>query len=250
MKLRESKHRKSQKIFLVEGAREVERALAAGFIPTTIFVLENCVEKHSALLSSLVDKQEGKTVFSLNASAYEKLAVRSTTESIISLFRYKEEIKEEITLPDNPVICLLDGLEKPGNLGAIFRSCDGAGVDLIIITGEGADVYSPNSIRSSVGSVFNLNILSLSNEKALEFLKSRNIKTYGAVLSESSQSMYEKNLSEHQGVAICLGTEANGLSEFWLKNSSHIIIPMRGISDSLNVSVASAILMYEVTKNK
>ena len=121
----------------------------------------------------------------------------------------------------------------------------------MVLTGNVKDIYSPQAIRTSVGAIFNLQIVTLSDQETYEFLTSKEISIFGAALTDKALNYHKVNLSEaSSGVAICMGTEADGLSSFWLEKSQNIIIPMRGISDSLNVSTASAILMYEATKNR
>jgi RNA methyltransferase, TrmH family len=251
LKLRDSKGRKKTGLFIVEGLRESMRAFECGFELQTIFFKESLADSSTKRFFDEVSKKTNlNTIFSLSDLAYKKLALRESTENIICTFKSRNLNLEDLNLEGDSVAIVLDGIEKPGNMGAIFRSCDGAGVKFVFVTGNNHDIYSPNAIRSSVGAIFNLRIIALDDESAFEFLNRQNFQIFGAALSDLAVSMYESDLSTgNTRKAICLGTEADGLSDFWLKHSQHIIIPMRGISDSLNVSVAAAILIYESTNN-
>lgn len=250
VKLRDSKGRKKSGLFIVEGLREASRALESGFDLHTVFVKENTDDLVVRdFFERISENSKIKTIFSVSENAYSKLVLRETTEKIVCVFRIKETSLLDVDAQENPVVLVLDGVEKPGNMGAIFRSCDGAGVGLIIITGNSPDIYSPQSIRASVGAIFNLKIVVTDHQTALNFLNQYQFKTFGAALTDTAIPVYDSEITlPNLKKAICMGTEASGLGEFWLKNSRHVIIPMRGISDSLNVSVAAAILAYEATK--
>jgi TrmH family RNA methyltransferase len=249
-KLRESKHRKKSGLFIVEGMREIERALESNFELTTVFIKEKSLDSTNLKFIETKAKENNlNTIFSLSEDVFSKIAVRESTENIICIFNSKSLSLADIDLDENRVVCVLDGLEKPGNLGAIFRSCDGAGVSTVIITNYNGDIFSPNAIRSSVGAIFSLDIVIASEIDTCNLFKEKDFEVFGAALTETSKSIYQEDFSSNEkGLAICLGTEADGLSAFWLKHSKQVIIPMRGISDSLNVSTAAAILLYEATR--
>ncbi len=141
---------------------------------------------------------------------------------------------------------ILDGIEKPGNIGAILRSCDASNVDLIIINSQKCDLYNPNVIRSSLGTIFSQKIISLDNKSTLDFLKKNDIKVYATYLN-AKKSIQSVNYNSSS--AIIVGSENLGISKFWINNSDELIkIPMLGSIDSLNVSVSAAIVLYEINR--
>ena len=184
-------------------------------------------------------------IIEVNNDIYSKISLRSSTEGIVAIV-FKKDKNFKI---DNGKICLvlvLDGIEKPGNIGAILRSCDSADVDLIILNNEKCDLYNPNLIRSSLGSIFSLKIVNMKSKETLDFLRNKKFKIYGT--SPSSKNSIEKIKFDNSS-AIVLGSEASGISKFWLNNSDELIkIPMLGSVDSLNVSVSAAITLYEVNR--
>lgn len=249
LKLRDSKYRKKSELFLVEGIREIQRALKCGFELETMFV------ENELFARSRNDQPSGNflsvptdDIFRVSKDVYKKLAVRDTTEGVVAVFKKKYLKLGDVELPSKPIICVLDGVEKPGNLGAVLRSCDGAGVDLVLLTGVSADIYSPLCVRASLGAVFNVKVVSSSFAEVFEYLTSKALPIYGAVLSSSSDEFYNGNFKN--GAALCFGSEAHGLSPKWMDVVKPLKIPMRGISDSLNISVACSVMLYEATKHR
>lgn len=149
----------------------------------------------------------------------------------------------------NPLILVAEAPEKPGNIGALLRTADAAGVDLFIISNPNTDIYNPNIIRSSIGSVFSNKIVTGTTQEIISFLRSHKIKTFCAVINENSVSCYTQNYTGP--TAIVVGTESSGLSQDWIKASdTNIIIPMKGQIDSVNVSVSAAILIFEAVRQR
>ena len=246
VRLRESRFRKKSHTFLVEGFREAIRACENSFKARSVFIRSGIADDE---LDYLLTVTECDTIFRLSDNIYSKVAIREKTESVIIVFEQKTIQTDRVVLPKHPVIVVLDGLEKPGNIGSILRSCDGAGVNLVIFVGKYVDIYSPAIIRSSLGTVFSMRVLVLENQPLESFLCEHKIKKYGAVISDASQNFHRAQLSERgMGVALFFGTESTGLSDFWKARTHHISIPMRGVSDSLNVSAAAAVILYEATK--
>ena len=252
VKLREAKYRRLSKNFVVEGMRESTRAMQCRLKLVSVFVKEGSLTQDERLeLDSQCEKNRVKYIFSVSEAVFQKIAVRSSTEKIVCVFEKNLKKLSDITQGKDTVICVLDGIEKPGNLGAILRSCEGAGIATVLLSNYKGDVFSPAAIRSSVGAIFNLKLILADDIDIYDFLKDKNYRFLGAALTEGSKSMYDLKLTKSkQPIAICLGSEDFGLSDFWLTNSEHVVIPMRGISDSLNVSVAAGILFYEVTRNE
>ena len=173
---------------------------------------------------------------------------RESTEGIIAEVEYKSLKLEDLQLPENPLIMVLESVEKPGNLGAVLRSADAAGVDAVIFCDPLTDLYNPNLIRASIGAIFTVPTLAASSEETIAFLKARGIQILTAQLQDSSL-YYDVDM--RRGTALVMGTEATGLTDVWRKAASaHIRIPMLGRLDSLNVSVSAAILLFEAVRQR
>ena len=186
--------------------------------------------------------------FEVSNKVYEKIAYRSSTEGLIATVKAKTHTLEQLDLPENPLVVILESVEKPGNLGAVLRSADAAGIDAVIICDPLTDLYNPNLIRSSIGAIFTVPTAVCTSEKCITFLKERNIQILTAQLQDSSL-YYDQDMKS--STAIIMGTESTGLTDIWRKAAdAHIRIPMLGKLDSLNVSVSAAILMYEAVRQR
>src|SRR5690606_3391937 len=239
-----AKARKQTGTFLIEGQREIELALKGGYeIETILFLPEIFFEEQ---LNNLTNKQ--LNVIEISKDTYQKLAYRDTTEGILAVAKTKSLLLTDLKLTKNPLILIAEGLEKPGNLGAILRTADAANIDAVIIANPRTDLYNPNIVRSSVGCLFTRQIAVGTSEEIIEFLKENDINFYSATL-QNSTSYHTQDYT--QPTALVVGTEATGLSEIWRKEStSNIIIPMQGEIDSMNVSVAAAILLFEAKRQR
>lgn len=234
----DNRFRKKEGVFVVEGAQENERAQKFHYEVSEFFICENIFE-------GIIP--DGKINF-VNEKVYEKIAYRSTTEGIIGIYKTKDIKLNEFIPKENASIIVVEGVEKPGNLGAILRSCEAFGIDALIVTDSKTDFYNPNVIRSSVGCFFGMNIFSASNDETLQFLHQNNFKIFTTFMDESAEDLYKKNLTEK--TALFFGTEHSGLSDFWLRKGENILIPMAGTIDSLNLSNAVAITCYEILRQK
>nr|WP_201740432.1 RNA methyltransferase [Leeuwenhoekiella aestuarii] len=242
-----ARERRKSGEFLIEGVREINLALQAGFELTRIlfcYAIANAEELQ--LLQSKLDKNVAQ--IAITEEVYKKIAYRSGTEGIVASAKAKQNQLTDLLLPKNPLILIAEAPEKPGNIGALLRTADAAGVDAFILANPRTDLYNPNIIRSSVGGVFTMQIATGETEEVLTFLKEKNISIYAAILQEAIS--YEKQ--DFTGsTAIVMGTEADGLSEEWRKQSTqNIIIPMQGKIDSMNVSVAASILIFEARRQR
>ena len=240
-----SRTRRENGLFVVEGRREIGHCIRAGFRIRTLFVCMDILGKHD-LDCILGDMQP--PVIEVPAALYDKIAYRGGTEGIIAEVEWKETGLEDIILPANPLVMVLESVEKPGNLGAVLRSADAAGADAVIICDPLTDIYNPNLIRASIGAVFTRQVVAASSEDALRWLRKNNIRILTAQLQDS-EWYYDEDM--RGGTAIVMGTEATGLTDFWRDAAdSHIRIPMLGELDSLNVSVSAAILLYEAVRQR
>ena len=233
----ESRERKARGLFVVEGRREFERALAAGFEAVTVFVREG----EDASLADGAD-------FLVTDRVYERIAMRSGTEGIVAIFKMKESRLDSLTLSPAPLILVLERVEKPGNLGAVLRSADAAGVDAVLVCDPLTDLYNPNLIRASLGAVFTVPVVNCTSEEAQDFLSAHGIAILTAQLQDS-ELYYQTDMT--RPVALVFGAEDKGLSDSWReKADAHIRIPMAGMMDSLNVSVSAAILAFEAVRQR
>jgi RNA methyltransferase, TrmH family len=239
-----SKARKQSGTFLIEGLREIELARKGNYeIETILFVPEitdnQIISKFS---NSQIDFIE------ISKEVYQKLAYRDTTEGILAVAKTKSLSLSDIQLPENPLIVVMEAIEKPGNIGAMLRTCDAANIDAVIIANPKTDLYNPNIVRSSVGCLFTNQIATATTEETIDFLQKNNISFYSATL-QNSTAYHTQNYS--QPTALVVGTEATGLSQLWRdKATQNIIIPMQGEIDSMNVSVAAAILIFEAKRQR
>lgn len=243
--LKESKNRKKKGLFLVDGLREINLAMLANYELVFLFFLErNTEEERDVVSKALKTKAE---LIIINEKVLKKIAYKENSDGFLAVFKIKSfSLENLINTETNYPIIVLEGIEKPGNLGAIIRTASAAGLKNIVLNDCLIDIYNPNVIKASEGLLFFVNIFNDSKEKTLSLLKTNKIKTIGAITS-AKKSYDQINFLEK--TAIILGSEAQGLSEFWLKKiDEKIRIPMRKEVDSLNVSVSAAILIYEAIK--
>lgn len=238
-----SSERKKTGLFVLEGQREMEHAISKGYQLETIFFCPELMSSDARKLVIAAHEQ-----IAVNKKIYEKIAYRGTTEGVIGLFHSKEHWLNTLSLKENPLVIVLERVEKPGNLGAILRSCDAAGADALIVCDPLTDLYNPNLIRSSIGAIFTVPTAVCSSEECISFLKQRSIQILTAQLQDS-HLYYDTPMTA--GTAIVMGTEATGLTDQWRQAAdAHISIPMLGQLDSLNVSVSAAILLYEAVRQR
>lgn len=230
--------RRETGLFVVEGARELEHCIEAGFQVDTVF---RCPEIAGPL-------PQGLKVIDVSEEVYSKIAYREGTEGVIAEVKSRELGLEDLALGDNPLIVVLESVEKPGNLGAVLRSADAAGADAVVICDPLTDIYNPNLIRASIGAVFTVPVVACPSGEAISFFKDRGIQILTAQLQDSSL-YYRCDMT--RGTAIVMGTEATGLTDSWRQAAdAHIRIPMLGRLDSLNVSVSAAILLFEAVRQR
>lgn len=233
-----NRFRKKSGFFVVEGQKENERALTFGYQSEEFFICESIYEG---------DFPKGKITL-VSGKVYEKLAYRGSSEGIIGVYHTKNTGLDQFKPKEDAAIIILESVEKPGNLGAILRSCEAFGIDAIIVTDPKTDFYNPNVIRSSVGCLFGMNFFQSDNVKLLEFLESNHFKIFTTLMDESAEDLFKKNFKER--TALLFGTEHSGLSDFWVGKGENTLIPMTGSIDSLNLSNAVAISCYEILRQK
>jgi TrmH family RNA methyltransferase len=244
-----ARERKQTGLFVVEGRKEVRLALGAGYTLSSLFFFPEVVS-FSTLLNELGESLLLVTVYEVGSQVYEKLAYREGTEGVVAVFQSKDHRLENLNLPAAaPFLLIAQAPEKPGNLGALLRTADAAGVDAVLIADPHTDLYNPNIIRSSVGGIFTNTIAVGNSDEIIQFLQSRKIKILCAILSDDATSCYQTDFCGP--VAIAVGTESTGLTSVWHGVAdAKVIIPMAGKLDSMNVSVSAAILLFEAVRQR
>jgi len=233
-----SRLRREEGLFVLEGRREIERCIAAGYEIETLFA---CPEIAGDLTFDC------KTM-EVPSWLYDKIAYRGGTEGVIAEVRAREHRLEDLSLPENALVVVLESVEKPGNLGAVLRSADAAGADAVIVCDPLTDIYNPNLLRASTGALFSVPVACCTSQDAISFLKRQGIRILTAQLQDS-ELYYDTDMTG--AAAIVIGTEATGLSQEWRAAAdAHIRIPMLGVCDSLNASVSAAILLFEALRQR
>lgn len=243
-----TRERRKSGLFVIEGVREISLAIAGGYEITTLYFTAEIlsVEDRETLLKIL---SQQVTWIEVTQEVYAKIAYRTTTEGVIAISKTKELSLEALNITrKNPLILVAEAPEKPGNIGALLRTADAAKADAFIIANPKTDPFNPNIIRSSVGCVFTNNIATGTTSEVIAYLKSINCAIYSAILQES-QAYHQQDFTKAS--AIVVGTEATGLTQSWRDHSTqNIHIPMQGEIDSMNVSVAAGILIFEAKRQR
>ena len=240
-----SRERRKSGLFIIEGQRELRLSIEAGYHVDKVLFYSDLIAEND--IRSMIP--ETTELIEISKEVFQKLAHRDTTEGLIAIARTKSHELKDLNIPkSNPLILVAEAPEKPGNIGALLRTADAANVDAVIIANPKSDLYNPNIIRSSVGCVFTNNIATGTTEAIISFLKENNINIFCAAL-QASEDYHNQNYTK--ATAIVVGTEATGLTDDWLDNSTqNIIIPMQGKIDSMNVSVAAGILIFEAKRQR
>lgn len=247
VRLSKARERKEQNVIVVEGFREIKMALIHGFNITELYFCTEANQSHE--VSRFIEQLPQTTIIiEVSKAVFDKLAYRENSDGLLALFTPKYLTVDHLKLSQNPLILVLESVEKPGNLGAMLRTADAAALDAIIVCDPQTDIYNPNVIRSSLGCIFSQQVAVCTTQETIAFLKTNGIKSYAAALTASQ---YYHNTDLKGRTAIVMGTEADGLTEAWLKGADiQIKIPMSGKVDSLNVSTSAAILVFEAKRQR
>jgi TrmH family RNA methyltransferase len=247
-RLRGRRERDKTGLTLIDGVRETLRALQGGAVLREAFIEpELLVEPEAkALLERL--GEESVPVLELSRDAFARLAYGDRLDGVICVAETPLRTLAGLVLPPEPLIGIIEGVEKPGNLGAVLRTADGAGVDAVIVAESATDLFNPNIIRASLGTVFAVPVVVASSGDVLAWLQERGI----AIIAARVNGSVDYAAADYRGaVAIALGSEARGLSDAWAalaRESVHV--PMHGVADSLNVSATAAVLFYEALRQR
>jgi TrmH family RNA methyltransferase len=246
--LRNARERQRSGRFIIDGAREIVRALASEIAAAEAFVCEDLIRTAEAAHALALVEASKAEIFRVSAGVYSKLAFGDRDDGIIVVAKQLERSLNELKLPGRPILAVLEAIEKPGNLGAILRSADAAGVDAVVSADGRSDLFNPNTIRASLGTVFGANVCSATTAETIDWLRNLGLPIIAA-RPDASMLYTEANLKD--GAAIVLGSEAHGLGEAWrATGTTPVRLPMHGIADSLNVSTTAAVLFYEALRQR
>ena len=240
--LKNSSKRRECGLFVVEGVREVDACIKGGYVLESLFFVPDLFSEQKALATGCPHLNI------ISEDLYSTVAYRGGTEGVIAIVREKRMVIDNIELSENPLVIVLESVEKPGNLGAVLRTADAAGVDAVIVCDPLTDLFNPNLIRSSLGAIFTMQVVACSSEECSLWLKREKILIF---TSEVQASEWYYNVDFTMPSALVMGSEADGLSPYWRDNADRRIkIPMKGFVDSLNVSVSAAILCFEAVRQR
>ena len=247
-KLRTARQRSRQGRFLIDGAREIVRALDSKITAVEAFYCPSLCTLDDAQTAIQKLKSSQALIAEVTPEVFEKLAFGDRHDGIVLVAQTPTRDLNQLKLPAQPLVAVLEGLEKPGNVGAILRTADGAGLDAVLIADGNTDLFNPNTIRASLGTVFTNHVYSATNEEVAAKLQKWKIPLFAA---RPAADQNYTSVDYSNGAAILLGSEAHGLSSFWnQKNTTGIQLPMHGIADSLNVSATAAVLFYEANRQR
>lgn len=241
------RERKQQNLIVIEGLREIRLALISGFNITSLLYCRNFIDDHDLriLFSQSVSSFDSSEV---TLEVYNRIAYRKDNGGVIALAEPKRLLFRDLKLSSCPLILVLESVEKPGNLGAVLRTADAANLDAVVICDPQTDIYNPNAIRSSLGTIFTLPVVTSTTEHTITWLRSNKIKMFGTALTATR---FYHEMQFRLPAAIIMGSEASGLSQKWLDEADYLIrIPMLGKIDSMNVSASGAIVIFEALRQR
>ena len=243
------KLRKETESFVIEGKKEILMAIRGGYTPS-VMLFNPVIVRYNQLFDLYGEILFSTEMIEVTNLVYNKIAYRETTEGVMAIFKQRKPNLPDLSwTPDTPLLLVAESPEKPGNIGALLRTADAAGVDAVIIANPTTDMFNPNIIRSSVGTLFTTQIATATTDEVIHFLKSKKLQIICATLADNALSCYKMNFK--LPTAIVVGTESSGLSETWINAADYnVIIPMGGQVDSMNVSVSAAILLFEAVRQR
>lgn len=248
VKLREHRQRAKQGRILIDGSRELLRALAGGIDIEQAYVCESlCQSRESQeLLVELANA--GVDVWHVTPEVFEKMSYGDRAEGVLAVAATPRRTLASLPMKDDPLVAVIEGVEKPGNVGAVLRSADAVGVDAVIVADGGTDLFNPNAIRASLGTIFTVPVCAASTDQTIAWLRERKFRVYAARV----RGAVDYTEADYRGAAaIVLGSEADGLSIAWqAEDVIGVQLPMLGVADSLNVSATAAVLFYEALRQR
>jgi TrmH family RNA methyltransferase len=244
--LEKSSVRYTENLFIIEGIKEIEKALWADYEFDQLYFLPKLISL--AEIQTLFNEKLPTQIFEVTEEVYSKIAYRENSGGMVAVAKMK---KHDIFLhkpKPNSLYLVIEGVEKPGNIGAIYRTADAAGIDGVLLCDAKAEIYNPNAIRASLGCVFSVPTFVIESEKAIEWLNKNQISIFCTYLKAAKPY---HTIDYTQSSAIVVGTEATGISPVWVQAAhANIIIPMRGVADSMNVSTSTAVVLFEACRQR
>ena len=247
VRLRERRERSKQRLFGVEGAREISHALAGRFVPHHGFFCEESLTPESRALLSIIESSSRARLEAVSLPVFARMAVRESSDGLWTAFESVNRRLDELVASELDLVLVLENVEKPGNLGALMRTADGVGATVVVL-GQGVDPFGPNTIRASLGAVFRVPLVITSSKEFRDFCHCKGIAIVAC--SPAGSRLYHQ-VDLGGPVAILIGSEAHGLTREWIDCAKwDVSIPMSGAVDSLNASIAGAILLYEAVRQR
>jgi TrmH family RNA methyltransferase len=248
LKLRKRSHRDECGVLLVEGYRELDRAVSNQWNPAQVFFCRDLFlgDNEDALLARC--RAAGAELFDCTEAVFRKMAYRDRPDGLLGLAPQIHRGLNDLELPNNPLLLIAESIEKPGNLGTILRSADASGVDAVIVCDRCTDINNPNVVRASIGTLFSVPVVEASSEDTRAWLSEHGIQSLAATpYADQDYTAVDMTV----GTALVVGSEQYGLKDEWLKQATHqVVIPMLGQCDSLNVASAATILLYEAVRQR
>ncbi len=248
VRLRQRSHREKAGLILIEGYRELFRAVHAGVRPGELYFCRDFFlgENEDALLEAAAER--GARLIALNRESFRKVSYRDRPDGLLATAPKLSKSLEDLTLSERPLLVAAEAIEKPGNLGSILRSADAVGTDAVIVCDPTTDINNPNVVRASTGTLFTVPVAVSSSEEALSWMKRRGIRMLAAT-PHATRLYTEVDLTGP--IAIAVGTEQYGLSDAWMERADERVrIPMAGVADSLNVATATTVLLFEAARQR
>lgn len=247
LELRDRRGREQVRATLVDGVREIARALAGGARVRELFVDETRLRGDAPMVVDRA-RSAGADIVAASGSVLDRLAYGERSEGLVAVVAMPDTAVERLVLPADPLVVVLEGVEKPGNLGAVLRSADGAGADAVIVADPRTDIFNPNAIRASLGTIFTVPVASGTSAQVRARLERDGLRIHAARV-DGSVPYTDADLTGP--VALVLGSEAGGLTDAWAGDDvTPVHLPMLGIADSLNVSITAAVLLYEARRQR
>jgi len=254
IKLNKRARRDARQCTVVEGIREVSRALGCGILPLESYICPELITTPEGqgiyqILTQLAHEKQIQ-LYTVPPQVFAKMAYRGESGGLLLVVPYIQKQLDDLALDESPFIAIVENVEKPGNLGAILRTADGAGIDALIVCGDQGhtDIHNPNVVRASLGTLFSVPIVETTTSETLDWLQENKIQI--TATTPDATTLYTA-VDFIQPTAVVMGSEADGLTSDWLTAAhSRVQIPMSGIADSLNLSTATALLLYEVVRQR
>ncbi len=248
VRLKQSRHRRHQKRFVIEGYREIRRALSSGITIESVYFSPEFAEAEALGEISRLLQVKAVPFIRMAKDLFSKCSHRQHPDGLLGVAPCWETSLSSIKLSFPPLLLVVESVEKPGNLGALVRTADAAGVDAVIHTDAATEMFNPNVIRSSQGLVFSMPVVSARNETVLHWLREKKVSLYATC---TASGVPPWNLDLAKPIAIVMGSEHQGLSACWREHAdAHLTIPMKGSTDSLNVAAAAAVILYEAARQR